>query len=519
MTTQAMYEQWQQESEVVLQGVAQWREEHPKATWREIEQAVDEQLRRLRSRLLQDTAQQSPQCHWKELPPEQRPQCPNCHQALHSRGRHTRRLQSNGGACIPLERTYGTCPHWGAGFFPLVEELALDESELTPHAHEQLVSLALWMPFAQAAKQVHAMLGVQVSDSTARRLCLQAGQAYEQVQSEQASPQGSARFPLPEEDIPERLVMSSDGGLVPLRKGQWAEVKTLVIGQVLSDASSAPGQQAPRTCAHSYFSRLTDAATFADLASVEIKRRGIDRAKQVAAVQDGAEWLQSFVDGHRQDAVRILDFAHTAGYVGDIAEQAQQGGQHVPRGWLTVLLHQFKHHGPTRVLSHLERLGKRWALPAIAEALRYFTKRLPQVQYPQFRHDGWPIGSGSVECGNKVVMQARLKGAGMRWERQNVNPMLALRTAVYSERWAEAWSQQEQWRADVRKRHRQQRAEARSMQRRCRLQAFFLRLWLFRAGPVPPPTTCGHTGRTAAQRRWGRQTFSPKAFHLRHAKM
>ena len=118
MSSQAMYEQWQQVSEAVLQGVAQWRAEHPKATWREIEQAVDEQLRRLRSRLLQDTAQQSATCHWHEVPPEQRPQCPDCQRTLLSRGRHTRRLQSNGGASIPLERTYGTCPHCGSGFFP-----------------------------------------------------------------------------------------------------------------------------------------------------------------------------------------------------------------------------------------------------------------------------------------------------------------------------------------------------------------------------------------------------------------
>ena len=33
-----------------------------------------------------------------------------------------------------------------------------------------------------------------------------------------------------------------------------------------------------------------------------------------------------------------------------IAEQAQLMGYHLPKGWLWVLLHQLKHHGPTRVL-------------------------------------------------------------------------------------------------------------------------------------------------------------------------
>ena len=71
-------------------------------------------------------------------------------------------------------------------------------------------------------------------------------------------------------------------------------------------------------------------------------------------------------------------------------------GYHLPKGWFSVLLHQLKHHGPARVLKHLERLEQRWSLSAITEALRSFRKREPQMQYPQFQADGWPIGSGSV---------------------------------------------------------------------------------------------------------------------------
>jgi len=61
------------------------------------------------------------------------------------------------------------------------------------------------------------------------------------------------------------------------------------------------------------------------------------------------------------------------------------------------------------------------------------------MQYPQFRRDGWPIGSGMVESANKNVVEARLKGAGMHWERNNVNPILALRNAICNDRWREMW--------------------------------------------------------------------------------
>jgi len=45
-----------------------------------------------------------------------------------------------------------------------------------------------------------------------------------------------------------------------------------------------------------------------------------------------------------------------------------------------------------------------------------------------------------VESANKVVVEARLKGAGMRWQDQNVNPMLVLRNAVCNRRWQETWT-------------------------------------------------------------------------------
>jgi len=45
---------------------------------------------------------------------------------------------------------------------------------------------------------------------------------------------------------------------------------------------------------------------------------------------------------------------------------------------------------------------------AIAGNLVYLEKRKDQLQYPQFQTQGWPIGSGIVESGNKLVVEARL---------------------------------------------------------------------------------------------------------------
>ena len=68
-----------------------------------------------------------------------------------------------------------------------------------------------------------------------------------------------------------------------------------------------------------------------------------------------------------------------------------------------------------------------------------------------------------VESANKLVVEARLKGSGMHWARDNVNAMLAVRNVVCNDRWAEGWAQMQarrRARVGARRQARQQRAQA-----------------------------------------------------------
>src|SRR5207302_9692761 len=132
--------------------------------------------------------------------------------------------------------------------------------------------------------------------------------------------------------------------------------------------------------------------------------------------------------------------AHAAEYINEIGQAVQAAGGNLPAKWLEGVLHRLKHQGPARVLKHLAWLAARYPSPTIQEKLSYLQKREAQMQYPTYQAAGWPIGSGSVESANKVVVEARLKGAGMRWGRQNVNPMLVLRNAVCNRQWNERWA-------------------------------------------------------------------------------
>ncbi len=99
-------------------GMTHWRKEHPKATWAEIEAAVDERITQLRAQLIQDVVQMGESEQWSELPEEERPKCASCGKPLLARGKQSRYLQTTGGEAVKLTRTYGTCPACGVGFFP-----------------------------------------------------------------------------------------------------------------------------------------------------------------------------------------------------------------------------------------------------------------------------------------------------------------------------------------------------------------------------------------------------------------
>lgn len=368
-------------------------------------------------------------------------------------------------------------PNVGRGFFPLDEQLGLDGSDLTPHAQEGLVRLATWVPFGRAAELLQALVGVQVSKATARRFTLQTGKAALAQWHEEAKQLKQGAPPAPQGAS--KQVLSADGAMVPLVGGDWAEVKTLVIAAVKADEDGEPCREEL-----SYCSRLTDAESFESETLVETHRRGLEHAEEVGAVMDGAEWLQGLIDYHRQDAVRILDFAHAAEYLSAIADLARQAGSALASTWLAEHLHELKHEGPTAVLSEVRRLQSHH--PEVEDLLtkgKYLEKREGLMQYPLYQAQGWPIGSGMVESANKVVVEARLKGAGMHWERENVNVMLVLRNAVCNDRWDETWQVSTKQRLQTRQQQRDERTQAQCEQAVARL----LKLLLWWRSPTPRP--------------------------------
>ena len=111
-------DRWRQMAEGVFAEVKDWRLEHPKATFKEIETAVDERLAKVRARMLQDAAQASPLTDVSAASPQERPLCPKCGHRLEARGQEVRDLTTNSNEVITLHRSYAICPACGTGLFP-----------------------------------------------------------------------------------------------------------------------------------------------------------------------------------------------------------------------------------------------------------------------------------------------------------------------------------------------------------------------------------------------------------------
>ena len=73
------------------------------------------------------------------------------------------------------------------------------------------------------------------------------------------------------------------------------------------------------------------------------------------------------------------------------------------------------------------------------KALDYFEKNRQRMRYRYFREHGYFIGSGVVEAACKTIVAQRLKGSGMHWSEQGLSHILAIRTALLSNRYDQFW--------------------------------------------------------------------------------
>lgn len=330
----------------------------------------------------------------------------------------------------------------------------------TPRLQASLTRLGSKLPFREAIEEVWYSHQTAVGEATCRRATYRHGRAAEALVALEV-----ARLEKEGLDAgpgPEKLLISADGSFVRLTSGEWREVKGLAVGEFETEYETPGAVGQVKTKKLSYFTRSYRVRDFERCALAELARRGFDQAGTVVAVNDGAQWLQSFIDYHCPKAVRVLDFAHALGHVAEAGRAVLGESSPDFKAWFERCAHQLKQEPPQRTLGELSLLqpkAKREDQAAVLHSTQvYLQQRLAMMDYPYFQRRGYPIGSGSVESAHKQVVQRRLKGAGMRWAPQHVDPLLALRDLLSNGRWNEGWRDIVAFHQQQQREKRQQRA-------------------------------------------------------------
>lgn len=293
--------------------------------------------------------------------------------------------------------------------------------------HACLVRFGANESFGQAVGEMAFHHQLRVSKESARQHTLEAGEVYERLQAE-----AEARPRLTVEAPSARHMLSVDAAKVHTTTGEWRDVKTLTIAEV------KPGGKTHR---NSYFSRMSEYSAFARDCQIEVHRRQLKRSPQACAVNDGADWIPEVVTACRPDAVRILDFYHAAQHLAEAARAVFGDATPAFQDWFEVHRRELRDGDPDRVLAALGQLAIEYPqhVEIINATQGYLLKRRDLICYVDFKAAHWPIGSGPGEAAHKIVIQARMKRAGMRWHTHSINPMAAVRNLICNQRWEADW--------------------------------------------------------------------------------
>jgi hypothetical protein len=326
-------------------------------------------------------------------------------------------------------------------FFPLDHRLKLSKHVWSPQTIQQAVRLAVEIPsHRRAAEAFCELTGVGIGKSTLQRLCVEVGR---QMVAQQAA-EARAMVEVPQHDEGEKrkvvtpdsevMSVSSDGVMLHLCEEGWKEVKIASISAVeQTDAGSTLTK-------HSYRAGLWEAATYGQHLWAEACQRGLEKAKTVVCVSDGALWIWNLMFMCFAYRIEILDWWHAVQRLWTIAHGCLAADD--AKVWVAAQQQCLAHSDLRHLFRQVRLLYPRGTpLPDdVRQALAYLFSNRQRMRYRLFRQAGYPIGSGTVESACKVVVQQRMKQAGMRWSRSGAQAMLALRCALLSHiRWQHAW--------------------------------------------------------------------------------
>lgn len=291
----------------------------------------------------------------------------------------------------------------------------MDKSGWLPKGLEFLLAMTTELP-AGVAERLCRQAGFQVSRADLERLVSDFGTTT--LTERRTLLEDQAFEPLEQATSPEGRVMVAqlDGCIVLGRPEEGrcsgVEVKSMVV---------YPEQAPQERVMHS---DVCTAEAFRPACAGLLREAGVRENDVLIGLGDGAIWVAQTL--RLLGAKVILDVYHAASYVDTVMQElgwdeALRADER--RAWL-----RGERSGTEWLQTYLppEKKRGKWSESGCIAA-RYLLEREYQMDYPEYRNQGWPIGSGQIEGANKSVIGHRLKRSGQHWSRSGAAGMAALR--------------------------------------------------------------------------------------------
>jgi len=370
---------------------------------------------------------------------------------MSSQGRRAKELLTVLGH-VPFARSLYQCEHCAHTRFPEDERLDIVRTSYSPGVRPLMARAGSQTQFEQAAQDLLCSAGLELEAREIERVAEEVGRELEQWLGQEQSrllescAGAKQRPPL---SIP-KFYASFDGTGVPVRAKELAgrrgkqadgsartrEAKLgCIFTQVGVDREGQPQREPDST---TYVGAIESSELFGWRIYAEAMRRGLERAKAVIVLTDGARYNHTIARTHFPQAIHIVDLFHAFEHLHLMAQLLWGPESKPPKCWRELL-------EAGEIASLVRQAGKK--LPsatasreAMRKALHYFEENASQMRYAEFRKKKLFVGSGVVEAGCRTVIGQRLKQSGMRWSVRGANAIIALRCCLMSGRFEDFWA-------------------------------------------------------------------------------
>ena len=164
-------------------------------------------------------------------------------------------------------------------------------------------------------------------------------------------------------------------------------------------------------------------------------RGGYGQYKDTVILSDGATWIRNMAQEIFPDAQQILDYYHLCENVNDYGKYLFRQDESQYKPWAKDICDALKSSEYNRVLTELEKTKDKKLKDCSINLYGYIANNINNIDYKGYEARGYFVGSGAIESGNKIVLQQRLKQAGMRWNVATAQPLLSLKAKCESGLW------------------------------------------------------------------------------------